>query len=142
MAAFIRYHVLAADMLGGIHDFDTHVFKAALTNRAPVVATDVGLSDIAEISAGNGYSAGGVTVDVISISQSAGVGKVVASLDDTITASGGSIGPYRYIVLYNDTSTGDKLVGYWDKGAAVTLLDTDSQALDYDQSAGILTLTV
>lgn len=106
-------------------NLETDTFKVALTNTAPTVATDDELADITQISAGNGYTTGGATVGTSSWDET-GAGTGVwrfTSADVAFTASGGSIGPFRYAVLYSDTSTGDKLVGYLDYGSGLTLPD-------------------
>lgn len=112
------------------HDYSSHTLKVALTNSAPTAATDTQLSDITEISAGNGYSAGGPALTTSSYTQSSGVA-TVAITDVVITASGGSIGPFRYAVIYNDTATGDPLIGYYDYGSSLTLADGETLTVDF-----------
>lgn len=74
--------------------------------------------------------------------QTAGVYKLVLT-DVVITAAGGSIGPFRYVVLYNDTPTApaDPLIGWYDYGSAVTLATSESLTVDFDATNGVLTLT-
>lgn len=139
MATFVKYEDFAEELAKGTHNFNAHTFKAALTNTAPNVATHVGLADIGELSPGGGYSAGGVTVPV-SLSRTGGTAKVTAT-DAEITASGGSIGPFRYVVLYNDTATGDPLVGYYDRGGSITLADGDKLVIDFEPGTGWLTVS-
>jgi hypothetical protein len=105
-----------------------------LTNTAPVAGHDE-FADITEISAGNGYPAGGVTLDGVTLSEAGGVAKVVIT-DEVITAAGGTIGPFRYCVIYNDTSTGDKLVNWYDYGSSITLQDTETLTIDFDATNG------
>lgn len=142
MATFNRYNVFAEDLSDGIHDLfgTTHTLKVALTNTAPNQATHEVLADITEISAGNGYSAGGVDIDNDGTRTTNVV--TVTAVDKTITASGGSIGPFRYAVLYNDTpsSPADPLIGYWDYGSSITLLNGEALTLDF--GASLLTVTV
>jgi hypothetical protein len=86
-------------------------------------------------------SAGGLAVTVASSGQSGGTYKLV--LDDvTVTASGGSIGPFRYFVLVDDTPTSpaDPLIGWWDYGSSVTLADGESITVDFDAGTGVLQL--
>ena len=81
-------------------------------------------------------------VTTSSSAQSGGVYKLICA-DVTLTASGGSVAAFRYIVLYNDTPTSpaDPLVGNWDYGSSLTLNDTESVVVDFDGTNGVLQLT-
>lgn len=138
MAAYSKFLSFAANVLRGAHNFDSHVFKVALTNTAPVNTNTV-LANITQIAATGGYVAGGYTLDAVALTESAGTAKVTIA-DEVITAAGGSIGPFRYAVVYNDTSTGDMLMCWYDYGSSVTLLDTENFTLDFDGAAGVFTL--
>ena len=131
MAAFVKYEQFVLDLGLKLHDLNTDTLKIALTNTAPTVATDAVLLDITEISAGNGYTAGG-TDSTNTYTEAAGVGSCVG-VDVVFTASGGTIGPFRYAVLYNDTQTVpvDPLIGYWDYGSSVTLQDGETFTVDF-----------
>ena len=111
-----------------------------LTNTAPVAANDV-KADLTEISAGNGYTAGG-TATTISQSMNDGT-TTVQGTQVVFTASGGNIGPFRYAVLYNDSHASDALVGFWDYGSAVTLNDTETFTVKFNNTnpGTILTLS-
>lgn len=111
-------------------------FKIALTNTAPAAGNTV-LGDITEISAGNGYAAGGMAVSGVTSAQTGGAYKFSFS-DVTLVASGGSIGPFRYAVLYNVT-TGNQLVGWIDMGSAQTLTVTQTLLLDVNPTNGVIT---
>lgn len=114
-----------------VHNMGADSLKFILTNTAPVAANSL-KSDITEIAGGNGYTAGGHAVAVTSSSQTAGVYSLVPTADIIITASGGSIGPFRYAVLLNDTPTSplDPLIGWYDKGTSITVLDGDTFTFD------------
>lgn len=137
MASFNKFNVFTYDALAGKHDFTTHVYKVALSNTAPS-ASNSGLADITQISGGNGYTTGG-TATTVSLSTSSGTAKVTGT-DVVFTASGGSIGPARYAILYNDTTTGDPLVGWWDYGSSITLASSETLTVDFDATTGILTV--
>ncbi|MDR6826479.1 hypothetical protein J2X48_000717 [Bosea sp. BE271] len=139
MASYNKFNQFTKDLIDGVHDFDAHTFKVMLTNTAPVNTNTV-KANLTEISAGNGYTAGG-TATTISTSTSSGTAKVTGT-DVVFTAAGGSIGPLRYAVLYNDspTSPADPLIGWWDYGSSITLADTETLTVDFDGTNGILTV--
>ncbi|ASK88463.1 hypothetical protein [Sphingorhabdus sp. SMR4y] len=111
----------------GVHDLGADSLKFMLTNVAPSLSNTV-KADLTEISAGNGYTAGGIAVTVSSSAQTGGTYSL--ALDSaTFTASGGSFAEFRYIVLYNDTAGSDELIGFLDYGAGYTLTDGNTFVL-------------
>lgn len=141
MATFNKFQSFVEHLAEKVHDLGADTLKVMLTDTAPV-ATNTVKADLTEITAGNGYTAGGATLTVTSSAQASGVYKLVAN-DVVITASGGSIGPFRYAVIYNDTPTSpaDPLIGWWDRGSSATLLAGESVTIDLDQTNGVLTVT-
>ena len=116
-------------------DLSGAALTIALTNTAHTATWDE-LADLTEISYTN-LSARVLTVTTSS--QTTGTYKLVLA-DKTLTASGGAVAEFRYIYIYDDDSTGDKLIGYYDYGSAVTMEDGDTFILDFDASAGVITL--
>lgn len=139
MASFVKFNTFVEALAEGTHDLGSDTLKVVLTNTAPTAATDDQLADITQVANGNGYTTGGTTATTSSSAQTSGTYKLVLA-DVTFTASGGSVGPFQYVVLYNDTAAGDELIGYWDYGAAVTLADTETFTADFSASNGVLTL--
>ena len=116
MATFTLFNSFAGKLGDGTIDLDTHTFKCALTNVAPV-ATNTVLADITQIAAGNGYSSGGVTLTgLVYTEPSAGVWSWDSD-NIFFTATGGTMATFRYLVIYDDTSASDNLVGYYDAGS-------------------------
>ena len=138
MPALQKIPDFAEQVLRGVHNFGAHTLKAALTNTVPATSAAV-LADIAQIS-GGAYPAGGFQLDSVVLSETAGVAKVTIA-DEVITATGGAIGPFRYAAVFNDTATNKPLIGYIDYGSSITLADGETLTLDFDASAGVLTLT-
>lgn len=139
MAAFNKFNSFVEALAEKKHDLGADTLKVMLTNTAPV-ATNAVKADLTEISTGNGYTAGGNTASVTSSAQTSGIYKLVLGDPATWTASGGSIGPFRYAVLYNDTAASDELIGWWDYGSSITLAAGESFAVDFDPTTGVLTL--
>lgn len=139
MASFIKFNAFVANLANGKFNLATDTLKVYLTNTAPDAAADAVKADLAEISTGNGYT-GPVTATVTSSSQTGGTYKLVLADPPTITASGGSVGPFQWAVLYSDTAANDELIGAWNYGSAITLANGESFAVDFDASTGVLTL--
>lgn len=139
MAAFNKFNSFVEALAEKVHNLGSDTLKVMLSNTAPV-ATNTTKANITEISAGNGYTAGGNTASVTSSAQTSGTYKLVLGDPATWTASGGSIGPFRYAVLYNDTATNKELIGWWDYGSVVTLAVGESFTVDFDPTTGVLTL--
>lgn len=140
MASYVKFNVFVETLAEKVHNLGADTLKVALTNVAPN-ATDATLSQITQISNGNGYTTGGSQTTQSSSAQSSGTYKLVTG-DVTFTASGGSVGPFRYAVLYNDTPTSpaDPLIGYHDYGSSVTLASGETFTWDADATNGILQL--
>lgn len=136
MATFNKFNSFIEDAMKGVHVFGTHQLKWVLTNSAPSAGNTV-LANITQIANGNGYTTGGLSVTTSSAAQTGGTFKLVLA-DLTMTASGGSIGPFRYAVLINATASGSPLIGWYDYGSSVTLPDGAPFIFDADATTGVL----
>lgn len=136
MAAFVFFDEAILNMLNGAIDLDSHTFKAVLSNTAPTAASDDELTDITQIANGNGYTTGGVTLASVTLLETgAGTGIWQWTVADfSWTASGGSIATFQYVVIYSDTSTNDKLLGYFDYGGAVNITTGNTFTVDVGAS--------
>lgn len=139
MAIFNKFHSFVEALAEKKHDLGSDTLKVMLTLVAPIVGHSV-RADLTEIAAGNGYTAGGTQVTILSSAQVSGTYKLV--LDDvSFTASGGSIANFRYPVLYNDSAPNDELIGWWDSGSTQTITSGNSFVWDADPTNGVLQLT-
>lgn len=134
MASYVKYQKGVEALVEGINA-GSDAWKIALSNRAPVVATDATLADAVEISAGNGYTAGGNAATTTSSTQTSGTYKLVLASPATWTATGGSMGPFQYAILYDSTT--NNLVGYWNYGSALTLSSGDTFTVNLDGTNGV-----
>ena len=142
MAAFTKYHTFVDEMSKAGHNLQTAVFKCALTNTAPTPLTDTvwNTTVYPAPAAAAGYTAGGNTLTTSSASSTSYVFKLVLA-DSVFTASAGSIGPFRYAILYNSSAT-SKVVGFYDYGSSITLADTETFTVDFDNVNGVIQLTM
>ena len=119
------------------HQLNTDTLKVALTNATPSAAHTVfdAVTNHAAPTAANGYTAGGHDIQNL---YSAGA---MTGTNVTITATAGGIGPFRYVILYNDTNATDMLIGYYDYGSALTLSNADDTfTIDVETGTNILTI--
>jgi hypothetical protein len=149
MPALVKLNGFIEHLAEGVHAFGTHQLAIALSNTAPgsettpptgATSTCV-LANVTQISYTNLSGTNPRNVTTSSSSQSSGTYKLVCN-DLTLTATG-SVGPFRYIYLFNDTPTSpaDPLIGYYDYGTSVTLANTETFTIDFDSVSGVLTLS-
>ena len=138
MATFNKFNAFVADIARKVHNLGSDTLKVMLTNTAPVAANAV-KADIAELAAGNGYTAGGAQATLVSSSQSGGTYALKLN-NVTFTASGSGIGPFRYCVLYNATPAAGNLIGYYDYGTNLTVTAGNSFQVQFDAVNGVLQL--
>src|SRR6187455_3720463 len=139
VAPIVKYDAFIDELSKAGHNLATAVFKAALTNTAPGAADTVWNTTVAPApAAANGYPAGGNTLTGVVGATAAGVFKLTIA-DTVFTATAGGIGPFRYVILYNSTAT-NKLIGYYDNAASITLADTDTFTTDFDATNGVFTI--
>jgi hypothetical protein len=146
MAAFNKLPGFVEHMAEGVHNLGTGQLVLALSNTAPG----------SEGTPPNGSTAACILANVTQISytncstrnlttsasaQSGGTYKLTVN-DLVLTASGGTVGPFRYVYVYNDTPTSpaDPLIGYYDYGSSITLADTETFTFDADGTNGLLTV--
>lgn len=124
-------------------DLESDQIVIALSNTAPgsessnPTADNNGvLANVTQVAYANLSSR---NVTTTSSSQTGGTYKLVLA-DITLTSTGGTTGPFRYVYIYNDTVTtpADPLIGYYDYGSSLTLNDGDSLTVDFSAANGVL----
>ena len=138
MAAYNKFNCFSGDLAAKLHNLNTDTLKIMLTNTAPVVTNTV-KGNLVEITAGNGYAAGGSIAGFVSGANTSGSYKLILS-PVVFTASGGSFGPFQYAPIYNTTAAGLNLIAWWDYGVPITITNGNSFTVGLDQTNGTLTL--
>lgn len=137
MATFNKFQSFVEALAEKVHNLGSDQLKIALCAAANApVNTNTQLSDLTQASYTN-CSTRNVTTSASA--QSGGTYKLTLT-DLVLTASGGSVGPFRYIVLYNDTATNDELIAWWDYGSDITLANGETFTIDFDGTNGVLQL--
>lgn len=143
MATFQKFNLFVDDLTAGVHNFSSggQTFNVMLTNTAPV-ATNHLYGDISgnELANGGGYTTGGQS-SAMSKSNSSGTEKVLAT-NVTWTGSGGGMGPFRYVVIYNTTPSSPlkPLVAFYDYGTSISLNAGDTFTVSFDATNGFFQL--
>lgn len=131
--------------LAEVADMDADTFIVALSNTAPgAEGTDPTgdgdgvLANVTEVA----YTFCSSRTLVLASSAQTGGTYAVDFNDLTLTASGGAVGAFRYVYVYDDTPGApvDPLVCYFDYGSSITL--NDGETLDIEiHASGLFTLT-
>ena len=137
MATWTKFQDFSEQVVRGVHDWDAHTFKVALTNTLPV-NTQVSLDTVTNHpapAAANGYTAGG-TATTITIAEVSGT-TTVSGTQVVFTATAGGIGPFRYAILYNDTATSpaDALIVFTDYGSSITLAEAETLTVKFNNTS-------
>jgi hypothetical protein len=128
MATYNKFNAWAENMPEAAN-LGSDQFVIALSDTAPVATNSV-LADITQISYTNLSSR---NVSTTSSSQTGGTYTLV--LADLVMTASGAVGPFRYVVLYDDTVAGDPLVGWWDYGSSITMANAETFTVDFTGAA-------
>ena len=137
MATFNKFNSFVEALAEKSHNLGSDTLTVALCAAANApVATNTVLANLTQISYTN-CSTRAITTSTSA--QSSGTYKLVLT-DLVLTASGGTVGPFRYVVIYNDTATNDELIGWYDYGSDITLASGETLTIDFDGTNGVLQL--
>jgi hypothetical protein len=133
--AFNKFQDFVESLGLGEHNLDTGVLKVYVTDNTPDTALDADKSDLTGATEENGYAA----MDITGVwAESGGTGTLTSADTVVITASGGTVGPFQYVVLYNSSHGQEGLIGWWDYGSSITLQNGETFTIDF--GASILTI--
>lgn len=141
MATFNKFDQFVEDIAKGVHNLSTGQLKIALTNTAPVAGNSVYADLTSPLATTNLSGATPYNVTTTSCEQTSGTVKLI--LVDLVLTATGAVGPFRYVVLYNDTPTSpaDPLIGWWDYASSISLANGETFTVDFSAANGVLQLT-
>lgn len=136
MASYNKIQQFVEDLCFGVHDLENgaDALTVALTAAANApVATNSVLADLTEIAYTN------LSSRVLTTNASTGhtTGTYSQVMDDLVlTASGGAVATFRYVVIYNDTPTSpaNPLICWYDHGSDVDLADGETYTINFGSS--------
>lgn len=138
MATYQKFNPFVEKLAEKAHNLGSDQLKIALTNTAPEATNGVYADLTSPLPTTNLSGATPFNVTTTSSAQTSGTYKLV--LADLVLTATGNVGPFRYVVLYNDTATNDELIGFFDYGSSITLLTGETFTIDFDGTEGVLTL--
>lgn len=133
MATFNKFESFSEHLAEKVHDLNADLLDCYLSNATPSTSADSFKADLAEISTGNGYTG---PQDTQNATSRSGGTTSVTGVDIVVTASG-AVGPFRYVVLQNNTVTSpsaDALIGWWDYGSSISLANGETFTIDFGAS--------
>jgi hypothetical protein len=131
MATYNKFEQFAQDLCEKVHNLSSDTLSVYLSNATPSASADAVKADLAEIATGNGYTG---PQDTQNTGAEAAGTYTLTGTKVVVTAAGGTVGPFRYVALMNDTATNDPLVGWWDYGSALTLNDGETFSIKFNNS--------
>lgn len=138
MATYQKFNSFVEAVAEKVHNLGSDQLKIALTNTAPV-ATNTQYSNLTSpLSTTNLSGATPFNLTTSSSAQTSGTYKLVVA--DLVLTATGAVGPFRYVVVYNDTATNKELIAFADYGSSVSLAAGETLNIDFDGTNGLLTI--
>lgn len=135
--AFSKVNSFVEKLAEKSFNLGSDTLKIALTNTAHT-PTWSQLSELTQVSYTNLSGGTPLNLTVTTSSQTAGTYKLI--IDDLVLTATGTVGPFRYIYIYDDTATNKELIGYYDYGSSYTMEIGDTFTINFDGANGVLTL--
>jgi len=128
MATYNKFQCFVEDICEKKHNLGSDTLKVALSSatNAPSASLDKKLADITTIAS---PAVDNTTLSVTSSSQTNGTYTLV--LEDKLLTATGDVGPFQYVIIYNDDATNDELIAWYDYGSEITLHANDTFKLDF-----------
>ena len=138
MAAFNKVYAFIESLAEKVFNLGSDQLKVALTNTAPTTATTTYASLTAPLATTNLSGGTPFNVTTSTSAQTTGTYKLVCA--DLVLTATGAVGPFQYVALYDDTATNKDVIGWYDYGASISLANGETFTIDFDGSAGVLTI--
>ena len=134
MATYNKFNSFVEALAEKVHNLGSDQLMVALTNTLPTASNTI-KANITEVSYAN-LSSRNITTSASS--QTSGTYKLV--LTDLVLTASGAVGPFQYVVIYNDTATNDELIAWFDYGSSILLASGETLTIDFDGTNGLFTL--
>lgn len=129
MATYTKFNSFVEALAEKVHNLGSDQLKVALTNTDPTAAATNYAGLTSPLATTNLSGATPFNITTSSSSQTGGTYTLVLA-DLTLTATG-AVGPFRYVVIYNDTATNDELIAYYDYGSSISLANGETFLINF-----------
>lgn len=136
MPTLQKNYFFTLDLGSKVFNLTSDTLKLAFTDTAPTTATHV-YADIASPLALTNLATSVALTSVV-FTQTTGTATLGAATW-TGTSQTGSFGPFRYIVIYDDSATSKNIIGWYDYGSELTLNGLYGDQFVMTFASGILT---
>ena len=135
MASYNKFNSFVQYVSNGSFNLGSDAIKVGLTNTSTSpTASITSYSQLSEVSATCGYSAGGTSVGSVTSAQVSGT-ETFAGNNVTWTANGATVGPFRYAVIYDSSFTTNNVIAWWDYGTSITMNSGDTFTVQFNGGA-------
>jgi hypothetical protein len=138
MAVFNKFNSFVEALAEKVHDLGADTLTVALSNTLPVNTNTV-LANITQIAYTNIQNGGTTGRDLTGVTSGQVSGTYTLDANNLVLTAIGTVPTFRYVILFNQSATNDELIGWYDYGAAVNVLNGETFTVTWD-AAGILTL--
>lgn len=116
------------------HNLNTDALHVYLSNTTPSASADAVKADLAEIAAGNGYTADGI--DTLNTWAEAAGTATLTGTKAVWTCVTAAMAAFRYVVLMNFTNAAPAkpLICWWDYGSALVLAVGETFSVKFNNS--------
>jgi hypothetical protein len=139
MASLNFFNSFSENTAEKVHNLGSDQLKVALTNTQPEATNTVYANLTSPLATTNLSGATPFNLTTSTSAQTSGNYKLV--VDDLVLTATGEVGPFQYVVIYNDTATDDPLIGWYEDTAARTLQSGDTYTINLDGTNGLLAFT-
>ena len=138
MATFVTFTSVVEALAEKVHNLGSDQLKVALTNTDAAASVTNYAGITSPLATTNLSGATPFNVTTSTSAQTSGTYKLVCA--DLVLTATGAVGPFRYVILYNDTASGDEVIGMYDYGSSISLANGETFTIDFDAANGVLTL--
>ena len=137
MPTLQKNYYFTLDIGSKLFNLTSDTLKLSFTDTAPTTATHVYTDIVSPLALTNLSTSPALTS--VTYTQVTGTATLGAATWQG-TSQTGNFGPFRYIVVYDDTAASKNIIGWYDYGSELTLNGVNGDQLTITFASGVLTI--